>query len=239
MYTRSQQSNHTTCICLVSDNSTLAYDLYKRVRVLCWIMTSPENLQKKAIHIKNTWAKRCNIALFVSDNLDTEFPTINITVKPGREYLTVKTMAAFHYIYQHYRDQADWFMKADDDTYVIVENLRYLLSAHNPEDPVYFGHHFRSSNNEEYTSGGAGYVLSREALRRLGNRKSGDCYDNVRAEDIAIGLCMKTLGVDLRDSRDSMNRSRFHCFPPHSHIINDYPDWYFTHDVYGGKHVSS
>ena len=32
--------------------------------------------------------------------------------------------------------QADWFIKCDDDTYLIVENLRYFLSNENPTDPV-------------------------------------------------------------------------------------------------------
>lgn len=40
--------------------------LKKDVRILCWIMTSPENHGKKAIHVKNTWLQRCNKVLFVS-----------------------------------------------------------------------------------------------------------------------------------------------------------------------------
>ena len=71
-----------------------------------------------------------------------------------------------------FQDDADWFLKADDDTYIIVENLRHLLKDKNSSDPVYFGHKLRiDSVQQGIFSGGAGYVLSKEALRRSGRVK--------------------------------------------------------------------
>ena len=41
------------------------------------------------------------------------------------------------------QDEAEWFLKADDDTYTIVENLRLLLLNKNHSDPIFFGHKFK------------------------------------------------------------------------------------------------
>lgn len=117
-------------------------------------MTNPKNHESKAKHVKATWGKRCNILLFMSSEEDKSLPTIKLPVKEGRDQLWAKTHNAFEYVYKNHLEDADWFMKADDDTYVVVENLRYFLSSHNASEPVYFGCKFKPYVNQGYMSGG-------------------------------------------------------------------------------------
>ncbi|KAE8626702.1 hypothetical protein XENTR_v10006716 [Xenopus tropicalis] len=206
----------------ISDNK-VSENLSKSVRVLCWIMTSPNNLQSKAIHLKRSWTRHCNITLFMSSTANETFPTIGLGTKEGREELYWKTIRAFQYIHQNYLDQADWFLKADDDTFVVMENLQFLLSNYTPEQPIYLGKRFKPFVNQGYMSGGAGYVLSKESLKRFVEAfRTGVCTHTSSIEDLALGQCMEKLGVIPGDSRDSEKRETFHPFTPETHIITRY-----------------
>lgn len=217
------------------EDSRLADELYKKVRVLCWVMTGPSNLEKKARHIKATWSRHCNIVVFMSSVEDPDFPTVGLGTKEGRDQLYWKTIRAFHYAYEHHGHEADWFLKADDDTYVIVDNLRWVLANHSAEEPIYFGRRFKPYMKQGYMSGGAGYVLSKEALRRfVEGFKTKTCTHTTSVEDLALGQCMEKMGVAAGDSRDTALRETFHPFVPEQHLTTKFPKsyWYWSYCYY-------
>nr|KAI8743201.1 glycoprotein-N-acetylgalactosamine 3-beta-galactosyltransferase 1-like [Biomphalaria glabrata] len=203
----------------IYEDDSLARSLKAHVRVLIWVMTSPDNIVKlKAKAVRDTWGKRCNKLLFFSSKDDPQLPAIGLNVTESYENLTDKTRQAFHYIYRHHYNDADWFMKANDDTYVIVENLRYFLSRQNSSEPVYFGHRL---NIGEFNSGGCGYVLSKEALRRFGQNASSLCQQKSLYEDVDMGLCMKRLGVRIGETSDPLGRMRFYAFKLEFFLLRD------------------
>ncbi|KAF7989049.1 hypothetical protein HCN44_007359 [Aphidius gifuensis] len=221
----------------------IASELSKKVRVLCWIMTGPANHQTKARHVKATWGKRCNILLFMSSAEDKTLPTVVLPVNEGRDNLWAKTKEAFKYSYEKYKDEVDWFVKADDDTYLIVENLRYMLSSYDPKSPLYFGCRFKPYVKQGYMSGGAGYVLSNEAVRKFVNEGLNDSKkcrsDNGGAEDVEMGKCLENINVKAMDSRDQFGRGRFFPFTPESHLIPNRVAkdlWYWNYIFYETKH---
>uniref|UniRef100_A0A914V7J4 Glycoprotein-N-acetylgalactosamine 3-beta-galactosyltransferase 1 n=1 Tax=Plectus sambesii TaxID=2011161 RepID=A0A914V7J4_9BILA len=192
------------------------------VRILCWILTNEENHERRAVHVKATWARRCNKYIFISSEANDILPAIKLNVSEGRPLLWDETKAAFKYVYDHYINDYDWFMKADDDTYVIVENLRLMLLAHQPTEPIYFGCKFKPLVKQGYMSGGAGYILSRAALRRfaeIGLHNHSLCSADQRGdEDVQMGQCLEGVGVRAGDSRDTYGRHRMLPFMPEAHL---------------------
>lgn len=61
----------------------------------------------------------------------------------SRDILWEKTRQGFIHAYHVEIDKYDYFMKADDDTFVIAENLRYLLAEKNPNEPFLMGRRFK------------------------------------------------------------------------------------------------
>merc|ERR1711990_1273631 len=111
-------------------------------------------------------------------------------VKEGRDSLWAKTKAAFKYVHSHHRSEYDYVLKADDDSYVILENLRLLLSKHPPSEPIHFGRKFKPYVSQGYMSGGAGYVLTSTAVDRFIAVVDVKCRkDGGGAEDVEMGKC--------------------------------------------------
>ena len=170
-----------------------------------------------------TWGRRCNKLIFMSSQEDENLPAVKLNVTEGYGNLWDKTKNAFQYVYKHHYKEYDWFLKADDDTYMIVENLRYLLKDFDTNKPIFFGGKFKPHVDQGYFSGGAGYVLSKEALKRFvetGLKDPELCRQDAEgAEDVEMGKCMENLGVEAGDSRDPEGRKRFFPFIPEYHLI--------------------
>lgn len=118
---------------------------------------------------------------------------------------------------------------------MIVENLRYMLYQYDPDRPFYLGSKFKPYVNQGYMSGGAGYVLSKEALRRfVPNRETCLYEDDKDVEDVGIGRCMETLNVTAGDTRDSNGLGRMFVFPLNDHLLSGIPEdfWYWKYLYY-------
>lgn len=138
-------------------------------RILCWVMCDPSEL-KRVEHVKATWIKRCDVYLFMSSETNDQFPTIGLDVKAGRDHIGSKSKAAWTYIYRNYLHKADFFIKTDPDTYLVVENLKLYMSKIDPDVPAFFGHRFSINHDKKplvYYSGGPGQLLSRGAVEKL------------------------------------------------------------------------
>ena len=154
----------------------------------------------------------------------------------------------------------DFFFLGGDDVYLLPGNLRRLLAARgaSASEPLYLGRNLQGQNSDHglwYQSGGAGYVLSREALRRLVEEglESSFCRPRQSAfwEDVNVGHCMRFLGVEAAETSDAEGRQTFHYQSPgflgregrtgevsaHSvsfHYIRDPRDMRFLHtQLYG------
>lgn len=191
-------------------------DLDREVRILCWVLTFPLNHQTKALAVRDTWGKRCNKLVFISTLPDDNLDILLVNVTEERQYLWDKTKQGLQKVYENYGRDYDWFLKADDDSWIFMENLRHFLYAYSPEMPIYFGCKLKRYVPQGYHSG-SGYVLSREAVRRFNEEALPDDYKcwngTLGNEDVEIGKCLANVGVLAGDSRDALARSRFLPFP--------------------------
>nr|KAG5692618.1 hypothetical protein BaRGS_030046 [Batillaria attramentaria] len=126
-------------------DESAARALHRQVRVLCWIPSTEKQLNSKVRAVNDTWVKRCDGHVFFVDTQhhNASSDVIELGVKDGRGHLTEKSVAALAYVYEKYGKDYDWFLKGDDDAYVVVENLKFLLSHYNPNTPVYLGHLYK------------------------------------------------------------------------------------------------
>jgi Fringe-like len=214
-------------------------------RILCAVYTHEKN-HDRIDGITDTWGWRCDG--FFAASTKTVLPSsqepgagaaIDLPHLGPEEYgnMGQKTKSIVAYMYDNFLDY-DYFYLAGDDTHLIVENLRRYISvvesdilanltgedpstkALPSELPLYMGMRIYHGK-VEFHHGGSGYVLNREALRRVvsvgfdpKSDKRCDLLAQTSAEDRFMGRCIRRLGIRPVDSSDSVGRQRFHAMHP-------------------------
>ncbi|UJR38581.1 hypothetical protein I4U23_031245 [Adineta vaga] len=214
---------------------------YYRSRLFCFVLTNQENLENRGRATYETWGHRCgrfilitrlnssrSYTIFDNEQInpfeENQLPIQYIPTLPNETYshLSDKVRETLLFLYKVYPNY-DWYLKADDDTYIIIENLlRFLISTiKRLPRPILYGYRFRE---DYYVSGGSGYIVTREGLNLFGsymNDNSTYSLCNSTMEDMMIGLCFQRIFsfaspeqtkdlILVGETIDNQGRERFH-----------------------------
>jgi len=155
---------------------------HRNPRMLFLVSTSPGSIVK-AQAIRKTWGARLpagSDVLFFSHVAAPMLPAIVLPgIECGKDCLGKKEIKIWQWVLDHNKTHGllqdyDFFVKADDDSFVLPLNMQSFLARRDPEAPCYLGKRFgpgmfgKNSIGEStvlFNAGGATYVLSRGTLK--------------------------------------------------------------------------
>ncbi|OON21751.1 hypothetical protein X801_02353 [Opisthorchis viverrini] len=186
--------------------------LASTIHIYCFILTESSQLDSQ-LHVQNTWVRRCTRYGFVTPTphrllrrLDSNHSTLTYKRKSWNTMrITLRSLYAS-------KEPVMYYLKADFDTYIIMENVRYMLELEDPKEPFLLGHVHEPGPYGDKISNSVGYLLSKRALELIVTRgldKKPECGETDRREDEQISLCAEAVGVEVRDSFDFLGKSRF------------------------------
>lgn len=201
-------------------DTKIADRLFRNVRILCLVTTYKRHI-KKAMYIKEAWGSRCNEIIFVSPDPIDSFQTLVVPgSKEGRYGVWHSIRESLKYIHEKFANKFDYVIKTDDNTYVVMENLRYLLETESPDEPKAYGFKYKDQDVLYFSSV---QILSRETVSRFVMRayadeslcKTGEVWDS----DVELGKCLKNIGVGFGETLDSEGKERIFPFSPRHHML--------------------
>jgi hypothetical protein len=123
------------------------------VKLICFVMTHDGYHDTRVEAVRATWGSRCDSLIIASNATDTSMSTIAMNSEASYTGLWEKLNETMQYIYETYHPYRhsqndnpsdtsknnhdktqqfyeEWIVKADDDSYFIIENLRAFLASH-------------------------------------------------------------------------------------------------------------
>jgi hypothetical protein len=210
-------------------------------RIFCMIFTTQNSFRKKATAVYQTWANKCDSLKFVfkmtnefklnkseenSVQLEDIYDPPEVNSLDKYNDLTIKVYSTIKHLYKTRVTGFDWYLKADDDSFVFFDNLRKFVADKNPSKSVTYGYDLRHKDYV-YHQGGATYLMSKKAFHRIGaklNYNFKSCPNsNNGNEDIDVATCLRKLRVRNGSSLDNLGRERFHMLDVLTHFNGPYP----------------
>jgi glycoprotein-N-acetylgalactosamine 3-beta-galactosyltransferase len=212
------------------------WGMKRKIKILCFVSTAfPEN-SYRVDTIQNTWGSSCDLLIWAVNNPkainwkpkvgENLFVNVSFRIDPvTKETISLweKIYKTFAELYRNHLDRADYFVKLDDDSFLFGDNLRDYLQYYDSRIPRWFGHSipYKWQDTNIVFNTGSGYVLSREALKRVGPTLASLTPDNpgapgdfcrdqqARAEEVILAACLRRFGIVPENTLDEKGRERF------------------------------
>ena len=206
----------------------------ERKKLLIAVVTTERYLLTRTLAIEQTWAKdltvNSHLYFFVGEDCNISNPKLKhlpiIKIKDVRDNVyppQKKVFAVLEHIHQRFGSKYKWFLRADDDVYVRVQELENLLDQLDWTKKVYMGHpgfgkaedrrRLKLLPHENYCMGGPGVVLSAPALGALEVHLSR-CLKAVETYNSRVGKNLGWYNEDVELGRCVSRTVGISCVPP-------------------------
>ncbi|CAN7992654.1 unnamed protein product [Ixodes hexagonus] len=197
-----------------ADSTSEAELLYRRVPVLCLVQAKSRQ-QVRSVY--NNWGRHCNRLVFFGSIQDPYVPIHQVPLSVADAQVTCLVL---RHALRKYGSEFTWVLLVDDETFAIVENLRFYVAPLNSSAIYYLGHPVQETSGSFYNSMTGGIVLSEGAVRSLLSTMGRRC-DRLGKTSVAMDRYIGKLlhrsagggGALLPvDTRDPLSRGRFNPF---------------------------
>ncbi|XP_049837336.1 chondroitin sulfate synthase 1 [Schistocerca gregaria] len=180
-----------------------------RTLLLAGVMTAQKYVDTRAVAVLDTWGRQLpgRVAFFSSwasrrppDRPD--LPLVRLRGVDDSYPPQKKSFLMLHYMWRHFGDRFEWFLRADDDVYVRADRLEKLLRSVDSRQPRFIGQAGRGNEqefgllsleyDENFCMGGPGVLMSRETLARVAPHIQY-CLQHLYTthEDVELGRCVQ------------------------------------------------
>ncbi|XP_071950590.1 glycoprotein-N-acetylgalactosamine 3-beta-galactosyltransferase 1-like [Antedon mediterranea] len=192
-------------------NSTI---LNSKVRILCFTIT-PQNQLPTAQYQLKTWGKHCDKFVILTSGGKTGNDVEVISLPNGAQHSWNRLKSSLQWCLKQNLDNYDWIVKVEYDTFLILENLRYMLIMHSTSIKDYIGQVFAGKQGRAST-----IALSREGLTKLSPViQLCEAEKDGQNDDEELQNCFNKVKVYPReDGRDYTGENRFQLLIPNHEV---------------------